>query len=368
MSTATLSSTCPSFDPELESIQEFFQRFQCQASDLLHKFRNDDGRKASVLLRVLPVNIISDLQRRLAPTLLTDATYDEIHDHLLQQYSSSKSTIGASVQFLTCKQKPGQSLEDYARNLNSLASLCNYPSDCLDRLLRDIFVSGLISSAILSSLIQVCDTLTFRETLERAKLLETFRQDVDKIQSHHRSHLLVNATSDSSDTEVNKVVLHNKRSPKDNYLCYRCGSKGMHFSDECYARDRTCHICNIKGHIARICQKAQKHIANKSNNPCSSASHLSHRRNRQAHHTHAVLPCCCTQQTTHSDEANSLRDVAHSRTHTCTHTRSPASSRGLRSSPAPALTASASGVSPSSGIERNISIVDNANFSDSFLE
>ena len=102
---ATLSSICPSFDPELESIQEFFQRFQCQASDLLHKFRNDDGRKASVLLSLLlPVNIISDLQRRFAPTLLTDATYDEIHDHLLQKYSSSKSAIGASVQFLTCNK------------------------------------------------------------------------------------------------------------------------------------------------------------------------------------------------------------------------------------------------------------------------
>ena len=33
ISTAALSSICPSFDPELESIQEFFQRFPCVGSN-----------------------------------------------------------------------------------------------------------------------------------------------------------------------------------------------------------------------------------------------------------------------------------------------------------------------------------------------
>ena len=177
------SHQCSAFDPELESVQEFLKRFQVQNSDLLHKFRNDDAKKASLLIKALPVSIISDLQRRLAPVLLTDASYDDIHDNLLQQFSSQKSTIGSSVQFLTCKQQHRQSFEEYARQLNSLASPCNYPSTCLDRLLHDTFVAGISNSAILSSLIQVCDQLSFRETVERAKLLETYRQDVDSIRS-----------------------------------------------------------------------------------------------------------------------------------------------------------------------------------------
>ena len=130
----SLPTTCSPFDPQLETVSEFFQRFQCQMSEHLHKHRNDDIKRASILLKFLPVPIISDLQRRLAPTLLQDATYDDIKDHLNQQYSTTKSTVGASVQFLTCKQQPGQSLEDYGRKLNNLASLCKYPADSLDRL------------------------------------------------------------------------------------------------------------------------------------------------------------------------------------------------------------------------------------------
>ena len=148
-------------------------------SEQLHKVRNDEIKKASVLLKFLSVSIVSKLQRRLAPTQLVDATYDDITEHLMQQFSTATSTVGASVQFLTCKQQTGQSLEEYSRKLNSLASLCKYPSDCLDRLLRDIFVAGLSSPSILSTLIQECDSLTFRATLERAKTLETFSRDVD---------------------------------------------------------------------------------------------------------------------------------------------------------------------------------------------
>ena len=186
----SIPSSCAPFDPELESIQEFFQRFQCQMAEPLHKARNDDLKRANILVQFLPVNIVSELQRRLSPTLLGDATYDEISNHLHQQFSTSKSTVGASVQFLTYKQQSGQSIEDYSRKLNSLAFQCNYPAACLDRLLRDAFVAGLLSPSILETLIQECDQLTFRQTLERAKLLETFRKDVDKISSshHHRVH------------------------------------------------------------------------------------------------------------------------------------------------------------------------------------
>lgn len=246
---------CSAFDPELETISEFFMRFQCQQSDLLTKCRNDEIRKANLLLKFLPVSVISELQRRLAPTLLFDATYDILEEQLTQQYQKAKSTVGASVTFLTCKQQSGQSLEDYARKLNSLASVCNYPSDCLDRLLRDIFVSGLSSSTMLSSLIQVCDQLSFRETVERAKLLETYRQDAHNIHSQ-RSNVHIN--SDYATQDVNKVDYSSRKFPAATYICYRCGIKGQHFSDNCAARTRTCHLCKKIGHIARICQSKNK--------------------------------------------------------------------------------------------------------------
>jgi len=179
----SLPISCAPFDQELESIDEFFQRFDCQMSDQLHKVRNDDIKRANLLVKFLPVSVISELQRRISPIQLRDATYDVIEEHLRQQYGTSKSTVGASVQFLTYKQQSGQSIEDYSRKLNSLASQCGYPAECLDRLLRDIFVAGLQSSTVLTTLIQECDKLSFRQTLERAKLLNAFQNDVEKINS-----------------------------------------------------------------------------------------------------------------------------------------------------------------------------------------
>ena len=246
------------FNPELETIQEFFQRFRVQLSEQLHKLRNDDTRQAALLLKCLPVSTVSEIQRRLAPTLLTDATFDDIEKHLLNQFSTSKSTIGASVQFLSYKQQPGQSLEDYARKLDSLASHCDYLPECLDRLLRDTFVVGLASSAILSSIIQVCDKMNFPETLERAKLLETFRKDANIIHSSrtHAVHAVNDSMTDSSE-ELNKIAFKHKKVPNSDYMCYRCGTKGQHFSNDCYARNRTCHSCNLKGHLSRICQRSK---------------------------------------------------------------------------------------------------------------
>ena len=257
------SHQCSAFDPELESVQEFFQRFQVQNSDLLHKFRNDDAKKASLLIKALPVSIISDLQRRLSPVLLTDASYDDIHDNLLQQFSSQKSTIGSSVQFLTCKQQHRQSFEEYVRQLNSLASPCNYPSTCLDRLLRDTFVAGISNSAILSSLIQVCDQLSFRETVERAKLLETYRQDVDSIRSTrlpatHTVHAAADHDCDGATSpDCTNKVSSRKPSVEPTYLCYRCGSVGLHLGSDCFAKTYRCHLCNKVGHLAKICQKTK---------------------------------------------------------------------------------------------------------------
>ena len=272
----SLSSACAPFDQELESIQEFFQRFQCQMSDSLHKVRNDDIKRAHLLLKSLPVSVISELQRRLAPTALTEATYTDIEEHLLQQFSSSKSEVGASVQFLTYKKQPGQTIEDYSRKLNSLASQCNYPSACLDRLLRDAFVAELCSSSILSTLIQECDKLTFRETLERAKLLQAFRQDVDKISSSR--HKVYATVDDSQPDDIHKInsgsktVLRVKTLPNDAYLCYRCGAKGKHFSNDCFAKKMICHQCNKMGHISRICQQNKRNPASTPNQSSSGSS------------------------------------------------------------------------------------------------
>ena len=71
-------------------------------------------------------------------------------------------------------------MEEYARVLNDMVVKCEFTAVAVDRFLYDILVA-VSSSAILSKLITKTADLTFKETLEKAKLLESFRKDVDNI-------------------------------------------------------------------------------------------------------------------------------------------------------------------------------------------
>ena len=127
------ASTISPFQPEIESVNEFLQRFQLQNLQTLQA-TSDDAQKAAMLCRALPVNIITDIQRRLKPTVLTAATYSQIEENLKAQFEVKKSVIGSAVKFISRKQKANESIETYAKILNDLAPQCDYSDCCHNRL------------------------------------------------------------------------------------------------------------------------------------------------------------------------------------------------------------------------------------------
>lgn len=148
------------FNPQEETIQEFLERFKVQCSDLLDAAEDNTKKKAIILVKALPVSVVTDLQRRIKPALLSDISYEEIIEKLTSQFEVRKSIIGATVTFLNRKQQVTESIENYAKCINDLAADCKYKSCCLDRSLRDTFICGLRSSAIISSLLPDCEDIT----------------------------------------------------------------------------------------------------------------------------------------------------------------------------------------------------------------
>ena len=88
-----MSDVCPKFDGQQETILEFLQRFKVQNSDALTKAGDNEKKKAAVLIRALPIAIVTDLQRRIAPTDLVDATYTVIEEKLKGQFEVKKSIV-----------------------------------------------------------------------------------------------------------------------------------------------------------------------------------------------------------------------------------------------------------------------------------
>ena len=246
---ATSSYNCAQFDPKLETVVEFIERFKVQCSDLLEKAGTDEKKKAAVLIKALPVTVITDLQRRIKPVKLSAATYSDLESKLTSQYEIKKSVVGAAVQFLNRKQNDNESIENYAKILNDLASSCKYSECCRDRMLRDTFVSGLYSSKILSGLLQDCETKSFNECVEKAKLLEqiTFDAQDIKLDPKINHSFKVSESSSSKSTSVSS-----------SYICIRCGAKAKHLVNNCFAINLDCNKCGKKGHIARVCKSVHK--------------------------------------------------------------------------------------------------------------
>ena len=101
--------SCPMFNAAEETIIEFLERFAVQASESIENCGADSKKKAAVLIKALPVSVITDLQRRLKPVKLSEATYEQLVEKLTAQFIVKKSIVGASVRFLNRKQSDNES-------------------------------------------------------------------------------------------------------------------------------------------------------------------------------------------------------------------------------------------------------------------
>ena len=247
------------FNPDLENVEEFLQRFRVQNFRDLNAEGVTSSVKAMLLANSLPINVLTDLQRRLKPVTLTVATFDQIESQLKASFCIKKSLIGASVQFLTRKQKPHESIETYSQILNELASHCDYPTDSCDRLLRDAFVSGLRSHKLISNLIADCEEKTFTQSVDRAKLLQQFSQDVEEIHPNSSVRQFKVYKPNHVDSSRNHTR-HTGSNVPTNYVCIRCGEKAKHFAHKCYAIDKTCNKCSKTGHISKVCRSKKPQV------------------------------------------------------------------------------------------------------------
>jgi len=266
-----MSSSCSQFNSEQETILEFLERFRVQCSDQLAAAGGDGTKMAAVLVKALPVNIITDLQRRIKPTLLSAATYDELVDKLTSQFEVKHSVVGATVRFLNYKQSSSESIESYAKSLNDLASACKFKDCCRDRMLRDAFVSGLHSSSILSAVLHDCEDKTFNACVDKAKLVEQITSDA----------LDIKLDPKSNNNSTNKLTTPSTNIP-ENYVCIRCGAKRKHLARNCFALKLKCNSCKKPGHIAKVC-KAKRGGVNDVHDQAGVASNATYTASTRAH-------------------------------------------------------------------------------------
>ena len=254
------SAPCMLFDKSAETVTEFIERFELQCSELLHKARNNDRRQVILIMKALPVAVFTDVQRSLSPKSVSDASFLEVKNILINLYSTKKSALGSSVQFFNCKQKPGQSVDEYAREIKYYSQQCGFEAQVsLSRIQRDVFLSGLSSKPVITSMLQTSENLTFEEAITKAKLFTQIREDTSMLSNNAPVHSVEEMSFPS---DVNRAVIS---SIPSNYVCIRCGEKGKHKASECYALKIKCNLCSKPGHMARVCRSAKRDLPRKLN-------------------------------------------------------------------------------------------------------
>lgn len=245
ISKMTSCSVCLPYDKEAETIDEFITRFTIQCSELLHKVRNDDSKQVALLMKALPVAVFTDVQRELAPTSALNASFEQVKDALVQLYSTKRSVLGASVQFFNCKQKPGQTVEEFARDVKHFSQQCGFQAQVsLSRIQRDVFLSGLSSAPVVTSILQISEDIGFEQAVTKAKLFTQLRKDTSML--HHPALHMEN------DTSIKEV--HSTAVVASSYVCIRCGQHGKHKAQNCFALHLKCNSCSKVGHISKVCR------------------------------------------------------------------------------------------------------------------
>ncbi len=242
---------------QVEDINNYLERLE------LYFIANDIPavKKSAVLLSVVGPTVYKTVKSLSEPSPVSEQSYKELCDMLISHYGPKRLVIAERFRFYKRNQKDGETVAQYAVELQTLAGLCKFGA-FLDDALRDRLVCG-ISSQYIQKHLLTKDGLTFQKVVEVAKTLETATKDLREIKL-------------SGEGAAVQTVFHRARKPKargkptggnrykptkppyEEKLCNNCGYDMSHKS--CPAKGRTCNNCKKVGHFSKVCRSSRKQM------------------------------------------------------------------------------------------------------------
>ena len=201
-----------------------------------------------------------------------DNEYETALQVLDGHFQPKLNVVAERYKFRKRSQLPGESVDDYIRELRALASTCNF-HDMTDEMIRDQFVERTNSTQIRERLL-LEPTLTLADAITISRQVESATRE-SQIIGENSSHM--------PQAEVHAVTRRkphrNKYKARQRYnnatdqpqpstsspthpqlQCYRCGDKSHKANDpNCKAKNASCSKCGKTGHYARVCRSGQRY-------------------------------------------------------------------------------------------------------------
>ncbi|XP_031349038.1 uncharacterized protein K02A2.6-like isoform X3 [Photinus pyralis] len=250
------------------TVQDYFKRFDWALE--LSKVRED---QFAMYARVhMGSELNNALKFLVSPAEPETVSYNDLKQTLINHFDRATNKYVESIRFRNIVQQKGESLTNFVLRLKQGAAKCEYAA-FLDRMLIEQLLNGLECREMCDEIISK-NPESFKKAYEIAHTLEATRNSSNNVRTAHPSATVesTNKLGYAPPKNKHKKSQFHKRSSSRGQMqdlkgsqgigqnsndvqssCNGCG--GQHARVKCPFRDASCHTCNKRGHISKVCRK-----------------------------------------------------------------------------------------------------------------
>jgi len=276
----------PSFDVDADKSNAGtrWEKWLGRLENLFVGMKIDDGdQKRALLLHYAGEKVydIYDVEKKETLT-----TYDATKTVLNNYFAPKKNVQMEIYSFRSCKQKDGQSLDEFVTELRSLAKNCafnNIDNEILQQVIQNCSSNQLRRRALREPDKGLDDILTMGRLFEQSDMQATAIESSGKSDVHAVARKRTRPRPDNKRGKPGQRT--SKQRPRhekaddqsrDNRgnTCRNCGYEYPHKNGPCPAKGKTCNSCKKLNHFSRCCRQrnAQQSVKEVSNCELQSGS------------------------------------------------------------------------------------------------
>ncbi|XP_070394696.1 uncharacterized protein [Dermacentor albipictus] len=183
--------------------------------------------------------------------------FDLVKSKFKGYFVHTKNTVYESARFNLRRQQLGETVDQFATELNRLADRCEF-KEMKERLIRDRFVVGL-RDHLLSEELQMDPNLTLSTALAKARTSETVKKQQAELKEHEGTipEACVAAVKPEKTPGKSKKFTRGHKPAYREKSCSFCAGP-FHPRNSCPAKQERCRFCRTLGHFEKACRKKRR--------------------------------------------------------------------------------------------------------------
>ena len=236
--------------------KKWWQRFEfyLTATGISEK---DNKIKTSTFLHVIGQEALDIYNTFKFETAGDELKLDKVQEKFKNYCNPRKNLTYERHVFFTRNQNRNETIDQYVTDLRNKASTCDF-GDLCDSLIKDRLICGVADEAFRERLLRDAD-LTLAKAIDICRASEVSKSQIKSLTEDDKSAHVQVVKQKHSDTQRrqsmrksnDKIAATRRQQSAQSDQCTRCGLK--HISSQCPAQGKTCKVCKLKNHFARMC-------------------------------------------------------------------------------------------------------------------